>query len=389
MMGRFFLATASLILMLLTWTEFCRAQDTAEVFAAGQAALAAGNLDTAEADFRRVLQDQPNSLPARANLGVVYMRRKNWTRALQEFQLAERQAPGNPGLDLNIGLVYFHQGEYAKAIEPFRLLVASQPDSVQGHYLIGLSYLATEQYGLAAEELKPLWDRENQKLPYLYALALSASKAHDSAWERKALDRLFEAGNGSAEYHLFMGRAWLMRQRDSEAGEELRRAAQMDPKLPFVHYSLGVLASRQGDYAQAKKEFLEDEAIEPDLLFDYEEIAAVYLKLGQTREAEQAFLHAIQLDRRAAVAYLGLAKIDNASGRYAQALANLNEAEKLNDKSASVHYLRAQALSHLQRQDEAKAEFEASARLRKSVRDRLEEQVSGRPALDAQIGLSQ
>jgi tetratricopeptide (TPR) repeat protein len=389
MMGRFFLRRASLILILFTWREFCWAQDPAEVFAAGQAALAAGDLATAEADFRRVLKDEPNSLPARANLGVVYMRRKNWTRALEEFQRAEREAPGNLGLELNIGLVYFHRGEYARAIEPFRSLVVSQPDSVQGHYLLGLCYLATEQYRQAAEELKPLWETEKQKLPYLYALALSASKAHDSAWEKRALDRLFEAGNGSAEYHLFVGRAWLMRQRDTEAGEELRKAAQINPKLPFVHYTLGVLASRQGDYALAKKEFLEDEAIEPDLLFDYEELAVIYLKLGHRHEAEQAFFHAVQLDPRAAAAYLGLAKIDNASGRYAQALANLNQAEKVNSQSASVHYLKAQALSHLHRQDEAKAEFEASARLRKSVRDRLEEQVSGHPALDAQIGFPQ
>ncbi len=289
MMERSFLAWASLILMLFICREACWAQDPAEIFTAGQAALAAGDLTAAETDFRRVLEHEPNSLPARANLGVVYMRRKNWTRALQEFQLAERQAPGNPGLELNIGLAYFRQGEYASAIRPFRSLVASQPDSVQGRYLIGLCYLATERYREAEEELKPLWETEQQKLPYLYALALSASKAHDSAWEKRALDRLFEAGNGSAEYHLFMGRAWLMRQRDAEAEAELQKAAQMDPKLPFVHYSLGVLASRRGDYGQAKKEFLEDEAVEPDLLFDYEELATIYLKLGQTQEAERGF----------------------------------------------------------------------------------------------------
>jgi len=385
-MTRLFLAWV-VVTFLFAGFDLSAAQNPADIFAAGQAALAKGDLNAAESAFRSVLKIQPDSLPARANLGVVYMRRKNWTRALAEFQVAEKQAPGNAGLELNIGLVHFHRGEFAAAITPFQSVIANHPDSLQARYLLGLCYFATEKYQPATDELKPLWEAENGELPYLYVLALCANKSSDASLEKQALDRLFEVGHGSAEYHLFMGRAWLMRQRDQEAAEELRKAAQMDPKLPFVHYSLGMIAVGQGDYAQAKAEFTKDLAVEPGLSFDYEEIGAACLKLDQPGEAEQAFRHAIQLDTSAASAYLGLAKIYNASGRYAQALVNLNRVEKLDDQSASVHYLKAQSLTHLNRRAEAKAEFEVSARLRRSTRDRLEEQVSARPAVDAQMGL--
>lgn len=384
-----FLSAWAVITLLFSRLGLCAAQNPAEIFAAGQTALVKGDLNTAEADFRRVLTFESHSLPARANLGVVYMRRKNWTRALAEFRIAEQQAPANPGLELNIGLIHFHQGEFAAAVKPFQLVLARQPNSLQARYLIGLCYFATEQYRQATDELKPLWAVENEKLPYLYVLALSANKASNPNLEKQALDRLFEVGNGSAEYHLFMGRAWLMRQRDREAAEELRKAAQMDPKLPFVHYSLGMIAAGEGDYTEAKKELQEDLLLEPDLVFDYEQLAAVCLKLNQPSEAERAFLHAIQLDPRAASAYLGLAKICNANGRYEQALTYLDRAEKLDSQSASVHYLRAQALTHMNRRAEAKQEFAVSAGLRQGTRDRLEEQVSGRPAVDAQIGLPQ
>jgi tetratricopeptide (TPR) repeat protein len=385
-MTRLFLAWVIVILW-FAGRDLYAAQNLADIFAAGQAALAKGDLNAAESAFRDVLTMEPDSLPARANLGVVYMRRKNWTRALAEFQIAEKQAPGNPGLELNIGLVHFHRGEFAEAITPFQSVIANHPDSLQARYLLGLCYFATEKYRQATAQLKLLWEEENRELPYLYVLALSANRSSDASLEKQALDRLFEVGHGSAEYHLFMGRAWLMRQRDQEAREELRKAVQMDPKLPFVHYSLGMIAAGQGDYAQAKAEFTKDLAVEPGLSFDYEEIGTVCVKLDQPGEAEQAFRHAIQLDPNAASAYLGLAKIDNASGRYAQALVNLNLAEKLDSRSASVHYLKAQALTHLNRRTEAKAEFAVSARLRQSTRDRLEEQVSARPAVDAQMGL--
>ena len=67
--------------------------DPASTFAKGQAALARGDLQEAEMDFRTVLLE-PTSLPARANLGVVYMRRKDWARALEQFRRAERLGPG-------------------------------------------------------------------------------------------------------------------------------------------------------------------------------------------------------------------------------------------------------------------------------------------------------
>ena len=41
---------------------------------------------------------------AYANLGVVYMRRKQWTKTLETLQQAERLMPQVAGIRLNIGL---------------------------------------------------------------------------------------------------------------------------------------------------------------------------------------------------------------------------------------------------------------------------------------------
>ena len=59
-------------------------------FARGQAALQAGELDSAEADFRKVAAADPRAGAAFANLGVIAMRRKQWDQALALLQKAER-----------------------------------------------------------------------------------------------------------------------------------------------------------------------------------------------------------------------------------------------------------------------------------------------------------
>src|SRR5579864_1523578 len=64
--------------------------DPAQIFQRGQDALNRGELDEAERDFRQVLEVDGQSGVAFANLGVVYMRRKQWVKALAELKKAEK-----------------------------------------------------------------------------------------------------------------------------------------------------------------------------------------------------------------------------------------------------------------------------------------------------------
>src|SRR5271170_1438403 len=76
------------------------APDWAGVFAEGEAALRAGELDRAEGAFRKVLAADPGAAGAYANLGVIAMRRQQWAHALEMLRKAEQLAPGVAGIRL-------------------------------------------------------------------------------------------------------------------------------------------------------------------------------------------------------------------------------------------------------------------------------------------------
>src|ERR1700741_3873762 len=99
------------------------AGDPARLFQAGQDALNQNHLEEAEKDFRQVLALDPGAGAAHANLGVVYMRRKQWTQALHELRKAEGLMPDVAGIRLNIGLAYYRQNDYLKAIPLFESVV--------------------------------------------------------------------------------------------------------------------------------------------------------------------------------------------------------------------------------------------------------------------------
>jgi Flp pilus assembly protein TadD len=103
------------------------APDPAQLFQQGQDALNGGRLDEAEQVFRRVLALNPQVAGAYANLGVVYMRRKQWTKALEMLRQAEQMMPQVAGIRLNIGLAYFRQNEFLKAIPPSSQSCAISP----------------------------------------------------------------------------------------------------------------------------------------------------------------------------------------------------------------------------------------------------------------------
>jgi len=93
--------------------------DKKSIYLAGEKALQGGQLTAAEKDFRQVLAIDPHDPGANSNLGVIYMRRKQWNTALKYLNEAEKAAPQVAGVRLNIGLAYYRQGKFAAAIVPF------------------------------------------------------------------------------------------------------------------------------------------------------------------------------------------------------------------------------------------------------------------------------
>src|SRR5258708_2721464 len=112
------------------------ATDPAQLFQQGQDARNRGRLDEAERNFRRVLALNPQLGGAYANLGVVYMRRKQWTKALEMLRQAEHLLPQVAGIRLNIGLAYYRQAEFLKAIPLFESVFNDHPPTVQPRHLL-------------------------------------------------------------------------------------------------------------------------------------------------------------------------------------------------------------------------------------------------------------
>jgi tetratricopeptide (TPR) repeat protein len=349
--------------------------DPAQLFQAGQAALNLGRLDEAERDFRHVLAEDPQAGGAYANLGVVYMRRKQWAKALELLRKAEHLMPQVAGIRLNIGLAYYRQNEFLEAIPAFESVLHDQPDAAQPRHLLGLCYFFAERWADAANMLEPLWAQESGQLSYLYVLSIAAHRAGRKELDERAAARLVAVGEGSPEFHLFMGKAHLNLEQYDLALADLHAAALANPKLTFVHFNLGLTYLKKQDYESARDEFLKDAAVEPDLALNYDELGDVYSLLQQDGNAEKSYREALRRDPRLVNSYVGLAKAYQREQKYQQALSAIDSAGKLDRGRADIRYVRGQVLIRLGRKEEGKKELEASVRINNERRAERESQM--------------
>ena len=345
------------------------------IFQRGQDALNHGRLNEAEHDFRQILTLDPKSGAAYANLGVVYMRRKQWTKALEMLRQAEHLLPQVAGIRLNIGLAYYRQYEFLLAIPEFESVVRDQPDALQPRYLLGQCYFFASRWADAADTMEPLWAQESTQLNYLYVLSIAAHRAGRKDLDERATAQLVRVGEGSPEYHLFMGKAHLNLEQYDLALEDLQAAAAADSRLPFVHFNLGLTYLKKQDYERARDEFLKDAALEPDLALNYDELGDVYALMQQDSDAEKSYRDALRLDPRLVNSQVGLAKVYLREEKYTQALAAINSAGRLDPDRTDIHYLRGQILLHLGRKAEGQKELEAAVRIDNERRSEHQKQI--------------
>jgi tetratricopeptide (TPR) repeat protein len=174
-----------------------------------------------------------------------------------------------------------------------------------------------------------------------------------------------------------MGKAHINRGEYDDAVKDLEAAAQADPKLPFVHFNLGLAYVHKQDYDRARDEFHKDIVIEPDVPFSYEQLGSLESTAGNDDEAAKNYRSALKLDPQRINSHMGLAKIVEHRRRYAAALSELDHVVRLDSGNASARYLRGQVLMRMGREKEGRAELASATKMLNEQRAARHKELEG------------
>lgn len=141
--------------------------------------------------------------------------------ALQQFRAAERANPKEPDVHFGIGYLLWTQKQYQEAANEFRAELANDPNHGQARAYLGDTLL----------------------------------QLNDSAGALKELEEALPKAPGMALVHLDLGILYAQADRNDDAVEQLRKAAELDPKDPNPHWRLAKLYQSMGKKAEAQAEF--------------------------------------------------------------------------------------------------------------------------------------
>jgi tetratricopeptide (TPR) repeat protein len=147
-----------------------------------------------------------------------------------------------------------------------------------------------------------------------------------------------------------------------EAAKEYRAILEQNPDLPGIHFRLGRLLLSKPDPGPNVAEDARKE-MELELQIDPSNAGAEYVlgelarQQGQWPEAIEHLSRAIKLDAGFGDAYLGLGASLLSAKRFAEAIAPLQTAVKLEPQNPGAHYNLAVAFSRSGRKEDADREF--------------------------------
>ena len=220
----------------------------------------AGKLDQAIEDYRLFLRQYPDIAQVRSNLGAALAGAGHYEEAIVEYEYALR-LDNSPRIRLNLALAYYKAAKLTRAVENLLIVHQALPDDIQPVMLLADCYLRLGENKEIVQLLTPIEKSHEDDLGVAYLLGTALVRDGQVEKGQVLIDQILRNGD-SAESHLLVGTTKLMVKDYQGATEDLRKAVELNPKLPEAYSYYGVALLATGNQPDARLAF--QKALESD-----------------------------------------------------------------------------------------------------------------------------
>jgi tetratricopeptide (TPR) repeat protein len=294
---------------------------------------AKGSVDRAGAAFNMALQRDSRHVPARLQIGRLYLRHGHPREAAREFMQAVEAAPSDPEprrllADALVplgeaaeahrqrGLAFSLADQPLRAVPEFQRLAEARPGDVDAALLLCQSWIQMQQNGRAAAVIDRALRRHpknaelRERLAGLYILTQSRAEA-----EQICRDWLRDDPNAARAYWL-LGRAALADRRPDDALRHFEAAVARAPADLECAASLGAaLDSRPSPEERERALTLLRAAAAGNSAAHRHRLAVAFQQRGDWERAREQLLESLSLDPAQPVVYNALPQIAQGLGR--------------------------------------------------------------------------
>jgi len=229
----------------------CGNQTKDELFQSGLTQLQTGNARGAVVLFRQALEHDPNFFEARYQLGVAYLRNKQYQQAEHEFEKVDRQYAGYNDLQLQLAEIYRQTERPAQAIEALNQYHREHPATASSLDLLGVVQALTRNFAAADTSFTQAaaLDPQNPLPTYHRAQACLGQARHAEA--AAILEALLATHPSFTPALDLLAEVYLTQNRIDDAIATYKRLFQTDSNNVKALYMRGLLLLSLGRLGEA------------------------------------------------------------------------------------------------------------------------------------------
>jgi tetratricopeptide (TPR) repeat protein len=317
--------------------------DADVLLAEGREAVEHGKLEQGIAFFRRSLALDPRSRAALVDLGCALADLERWDEARRAFESALVNRPGDPAALNGLGYVLYRLDRTQDAIDCYRQALTKREDP-QYHLNLGLAYLAQQRWGQAADQFEltvetqpgDYWGHNN----LAYALQRSGKLTEAAAHYERAI----AVGHGDdVTAHLNLGGLLLDAKIFDGALGVYQDALRKRDTSPEAHVGLAIALTHQARLPEAQREARVALLLAPQRAQAHHVLAEIYRKRKLWAEAIAEGNQAVKLNPRAAAHHLSLGLALESAGRDAEAARAYDQFLAIEPEGADAREVRLRA----------------------------------------------
>jgi tetratricopeptide (TPR) repeat protein len=263
-----------------------------EVYLARRSTLA-----KAEPTFRKALEADASSIPARVGLARALAGQRKDTEAMTVLEAAIRMAPADPMPLLTSARLATSRGRGEEALGYLQRAIDVAPDFLPAYLDKGDLHLVRSELDRAVETFRAAAAKTRQPAPALFRLgvALEAAQRWDEA-ERAYLDAV---GQDPKLFGAYNNLAFMMAERKvklDQAMAWIEKAAEIAPQSATVRDTKGWVFRARGNLPGAAELIQQAVKLDPNSAAIRYHFGVVLVELGRKPEAVASFKKSLELN---------------------------------------------------------------------------------------------
>lgn len=335
-----------------------------ELYAGAKDAEASGDVAGAVAKYESILQIEPTLAPAYNNLGSLYLRQREYGKAIAVLEKGLKVNPKMPSASALLGMALYESGDYQRARAALEAALRANPRDSNVEMMLANDLAKLAEPEAAADHFQQVVHRDPKNQEAWYQLGKIYMQLSE-----EALVKLQQIDPNSALVHEVSGEIMQSMNNFDGAIIEFKKAVEMAPQQPGTHYKLGDAYWSISQWDSAMKEFQAELENDPRSCSSYYKLGDIVLQQhGDPQSAVDQFNKSIDICPSLTDAREDRARAMLRMERYQDALPDLEAAEHATPDDPNVHYLLAQAYRSLGRTQQAQTEMQLFSKLEESAR---------------------